>query len=102
MKLSEYKNEEAIELLADIIEPVGEILSDEKVKNAFRTMPKHKVVSFVLKKYPKEIVSILARVEGVPEDKYEGNIATMMKEVMDIINDEVFSDFFSSQMPKRE
>ena len=36
MKLSEIKGERAIEVFADLLEPVSNILSDEEVANAFR------------------------------------------------------------------
>ena len=36
MKLSEIKNEQAIEVLADMFDPIVEIASDEKVISAAR------------------------------------------------------------------
>ena len=35
-KLSEIKGEEALDVLAEIIEPAAEIFTDENVKNALR------------------------------------------------------------------
>lgn len=37
MKFSELKNEQAIEALADMFEPIVEIASDEAVKSAARS-----------------------------------------------------------------
>ena len=36
MKISDVKNEEALDLLADILEPASEIIADEEVKKAYK------------------------------------------------------------------
>ena len=36
MKLSEYQGEEALDLLADLIEPAGEIMSDKEIGDLFK------------------------------------------------------------------
>ena len=102
MKLSEYENEDALELVGDILEPLAEILGDEEIAKAFKTMPTIKIASLCLKKHAKNVVEILARIEGVPVEKYKGNIVTMTKSILDILNDEAFSDFFPSLPTKTE
>ena len=96
-KLSEYKNEEAIELLADLIEPVSIVLADAEVIDAFRTRSRLSAIGFCLKKYPKEIVDILAILEQVPREEYECNFFTAPIKLLEILNDPTLQDFFTSQ-----
>ena len=48
MKLSDYKNEDAVEVIADIIEPLSVIFTDEEIKNEKNKM---KAIAKALKKY---------------------------------------------------
>lgn len=97
-KLSEYKNEEAIELLADIIDPVSAILADEDVKNAYRTTKnKMAVTKIILKNHPSEVVDILALLEGVPRSEYECSVVSIPVKLLELLNDKELMDFFKSQ-----
>lgn len=98
MKLSEYKGEEAIELLADILEPTVEIFADDDVRKAITNdEPKMKIISKVLKSHKKEIIQIMARMDNTPVEKYEVNVLTLPKKVLEILNDEDLNGFFKSQ-----
>lgn len=67
--LSDYKNEEAIELWADLLEPLTEILTDESFKKMVRRgESKMKMASFILKNYNKEATEILLRIDNTPLD----------------------------------
>lgn len=98
MKLSEYKNEDALDLLADIIEPVSSILGDTEIAKATRDGEKKaKLIKLALKNHPSEIVEVLARMDGVPVEEYDANIAKMVGKLMEILNDKELLDFFTSQ-----
>lgn len=100
-KLSEYKDGEALEMLAEIIEPVTLILADKKVMNEFKKT-KVKGVSYILKKHKEQIIPILAALEGVPEKEYHCNIVTLPKVLIEIMNDKDLVDFFGSQLPTED
>lgn len=100
-KLSEYKDGEALELLADIIEPVTIIVADKKVYKEFKKT-KIKGVSYVLKHHKEQVVPILAALEGVPEKEYHCNIITLPKVLLEIVNDKELVDFFNLQLPTTE
>lgn len=93
MKLSEYKNEDAIEVIADIIEPLSAIFTDDEIKKEKNRM---KAVSKALKKYKKEVIQILARIDGVPVEKYECNALTLPIKVLEVMNDKEIQDFLES------
>lgn len=97
MKLSEYKNEDALELLADIIDPVTKVMQDPGMAKIARTGKKIQIVKYLLKNHAKSIIEVFARVENVPVEEYNGNIISMTKELLEILNDEEMVDFFTSQ-----
>lgn len=97
MKLSEFKGEEALDLLADIIEPAAEIMSDPKVKDLIRTKNKAAIVKALIKDHKKSIIEILAATDGVPVEEYNMNILTLPVKILEILNDKELVDFFTSQ-----
>ena len=97
MKLSEFKGEDALDVLADIIEPVTDIVTDEEVKAQWKT--EGKVASFVkviLKKHPKDVIAILARLDNKTYEEYAEtiSIATLPAKLLDVMQDEVLMSFF--------
>jgi len=99
MKLSEIKNEKALEVLADIIEPASEILKDEKIQRVFsgKKFNKLETVKYLLKNHQDSIIKILAATSGTPYEEYEFNIITGMMQVMELLNDEALLSFFQQQ-----
>lgn len=95
-KLSEYKNEDALDLLADIMEPVAYIFADKEfVKKAQEN--KLSAIKHVMKKHSKNILSIIARLEGVPVEEYKCTIFSLSLAIMNLFNDPELMDFFKSQ-----
>lgn len=68
-RLSDYEGIEAIELWADIIDSVNVLLSDKKVSKAIAGSTKTtltQIAADVMKKYPKEAVQIIERIDDEP------------------------------------
>lgn len=97
MKISDYKNEAALDLLADILEPAATIFADPQFKVVVTSSNRMSAVTYVIKNHKKEIIQILARIEGVSPSEYKGTVITMTKQVLDLLNDEELVGFFSSQ-----
>ena len=95
MKLSDYKNEDAIEVIADILEPLSVIFTDDEIKKE-KDKNRMKAVSMALKKYKKEVIQILARIDDVSVDKYECNALSLPIKVLEVLNDKEFQDFLES------
>ena len=95
-KLSDYKNEEAIDLLADILDPVTEVFADKGFTEALK-VNKLSAVKYVLKNHKKGVIQILARLEDTPVEEYECSVLTMPIALMQILNDKELIDFFKSQ-----
>jgi len=98
MKLSEYKNEDALELLADLLEPTARIFADGEISRLYSSgATKIKLIQTALKKHSKEIIEILATLENVKPKEYNANIVEMTKTLLELLNDEGLKDFFTSQ-----
>lgn len=97
MKLTDYQNEDALELLADIIEPASTIFADAEVSKIFNSgMPKIKLVTYILKNHKEEVLDIMASIDGVPRSEYKCNLLTLPKQLIEILNDEELMPFFTS------
>lgn len=101
MKLSEYRGEEALDLLADLIEPAGEIFGDaEFVKLIQSDAPKTTIVKTLLKNHKRSVIEILAAIDGVPAEDYSCNVLTLPLKVLEVINDKDLISLFQSQGQK--
>lgn len=97
MKITEFENEEALDLVVDIIEPVGRLFEDKMFVSAIQSGNRMKAVKIALREHQKDILFVLARMEGKKPEEYKGNIITMTKQILDILSDKELSDFFISQ-----
>lgn len=97
-KLSEYKDEEALDVLADLLDPMISILADSELKDAFNSSEnKIAVVKIAIKNHKKEVMEILATLEGIPVEEYHCNIFTLPVKCLEILNDKELVDFFNMQ-----
>ena len=102
MRLSDYKGEEALDVLADIIEPLASILTDEEIQEMSKKKPAPPSIAFIkpaIKNHKKELIQILARLENEPVEEYEAkvNLLTLPAQILDIINDPEIQKLFHSQ-----
>lgn len=99
MKLTDYKNEDALDLLADILDPFSEILADPEIIKMFKDKDatRIKAVQYLLKEHKKPILQIMARLDGVPVEQYEINLLDIPKKLLEILNDKELIGFFRSQ-----
>jgi len=113
MKLSEITGERNATVLAELLIPIGEIVSDDKYANMFpipavkgetqsRTFTKFafKVLPGMLKTHSKAVCEILAIVSEKPAESM--TFADIVKGVNDLIHDEAFMSFFSTAEAKEQ
>lgn len=96
MKLSEFKDEQALDVLADLIEPAAEIMMDEKVSSEFEKENLPRAVSFAIKNHKKAVIKILATLDGVPVEEYHVNIFTLPVKLLELLNDPEVTQLFTS------
>lgn len=96
-KLSEYENEEALDILADLIEPAVKIFSDEEFSSAWQGGNRILAVQTAIKNHKVEVIDVLAILEGVPRSEYKCNLVTLPARILEILNDPDLVDFFGQQ-----
>lgn len=98
MRLSDFENEEALDVLADIIEPAAEIFQDQKIVKVFRNNGKPiEAIRIMLKDHKKSVIEILAALDGVPVNEYHCNVLTLPVKLLEILNDKELTSFFTLQ-----
>lgn len=96
-KLSDYRDEEALILLADILEPALIIMQDEEFRDNARKRNEARAIKCAIKNHPKEVMEILAIYNGVEVKDFHCTIADVPKMVKEIIEDKALIEFFTSQ-----
>ncbi len=103
MKISDYKGEEAIELLADIMEPLTEILQNEDIRNAAASGAGNlELVKNILKHGKKEVLEILAIVDQEDPETYKPNIFVLPKRLIELFSQPEMRELFISQAQKKD
>ena len=96
MKLSEYQGEAALDILADLIEPAGEIMSDKQIGDVFKEN-RFKAIGIAIKNHKKAVMQILATMDGVPVDEYKCNVFSLPVKILEILNDPDLVQLFTYQ-----
>ena len=94
-KVSEIKGTDALDVLADILEPAVSIMADEEIRK-LAGKNRIKCVAYAIKNHKEEIIEILARLDGEDPENYQVNIITLPVKVLEILNDKELRDFFES------
>lgn len=111
MRLSDFKGEEALDVLADIIEPMTFILADEEIQKMRKeaaekkiNLPYIKFVAPAIKNHKPEIIQVLARLQNQTVEEYKAglSLATLPMQVLEFINDPEIQKFFTSQSQSPE
>lgn len=98
MSFIKLENEEALEALADMLEPAAAICADQTLQFMVRSnKPMLSIATTILRKHPKEVVAIMAASECVPVDEYKINPIGLIKKLMELLNDKEMQDFFILQ-----
>lgn len=119
MRLSDIKGERTLDVIADIIEPIANIASDEEAADLFvrKPLPKgmkpkefllkrvKKSVPKLIKSHKSDLITILASFEGITPKEYTDklNMITFTKDVIELLTDETFGALFisSAQTPEQ-
>lgn len=98
MRLSDYKNEEALDVLADLMEPAAEILADPEAKRIYENKePKIKLAGYIVKNHKKAIITILAILDGEDPEKYSFTLLQVPAKIIELLNDPELMNLFTQQ-----
>lgn len=97
MKLSEYQGEAALDILADLIEPAGEIMTDKEIGEVFKKN-RFKAIGLAIKNHKKAVMQIMATMDGVPVEEYKCNVFTLPVKILELLNDPDIVQLFTYQV----
>jgi len=100
--LSEFRGEEALDLLADLIEPVSEIMTDKALIELFRDRNMKEAAKVALKGHKKAVLEIMALLEGEDPATYAPSLFALPRKLLEIFNDPELVDLFTSQGQKED
>lgn len=112
MRLSDIKGDRVFDVIADIIDPIANIASDETASALFKRekLPEgmtaksflmkraRKAVPALLKGHKSDIITVLSTIEGVSAGDYRESLtlAKLMKDTAELMTDEAFGELFIS------
>lgn len=96
MKLSDFKDEKAVEVVGKLLEPIENIVKNSENKDA-RGNSIFGFVSAICKNNPNDVKKMLAILSDIPEDEYHCNAVSVIKDAFDMLNDEVLLELFGLQ-----
>ena len=94
MKLSEFKDDAALDLIADIIEPATEILADPAIKEAFGRS-KMAAIKVAIKNHKSAIKEIIARLDGKKPEEYHFTALSLPVKLLTLLNDPELQQLFT-------
>lgn len=98
MRLSEFKDEKGIEVVAKLLVPIG-IIAQNKKNSAARENGGTllDMASALLRNNPKEVMAMLAILNDKDPGKYHCNAATVFMDVFNMISDPELLQLFGLQ-----
>ena len=112
MRLSDIKGDRVFDVIADIIDPIANIASDETASalfkreklpdgmtaKAFLLERARKAVPVLLKGHKGDIITVLATIDGVSSDDYRESLtlAKLVQDTAELLTDEAFGELFIS------
>lgn len=112
MKLSDIKGDRVLDVIADIIDPIANMVQDKDIAAMFerKAVPKgmeardffaermRKGLPVLLKGHKADIIAIMAAIEGVTPEQYAESLdlPKLFTDVMELVTDNAFLDFLSS------
>ena len=112
MRLSDIKGDRVFDVIADIIDPIANIASDETASALFKRekLPEgmtakaflleraRKAIPALLKGHKGDIITVLATIEGISANDYRASLtlAKLMQDTAELLTDEAFGELFIS------
>lgn len=112
MKLSDIKGDRVLDVIADIIDPIANMVQDKDVAAMFKreAVPEGmdardffakrmcKGLPVLLKGHKADIIVIMAAIDGVTPEQYTESLdfPKLFTDAMELVTDDAFLDFLSS------
>lgn len=93
--IGNLENEKMVEALGDILVSLEVLKEDEKLVELAQKQNLFKLAIHLCKNYSKEVVDIMATLEGTPREEYKLTIPKVIKTLKEIQSDDDLMAFFS-------
>lgn len=117
MKLSDIKGDRVLDVIADIIDPIANMVQDKDVAAMFerKAVPDGmdardffaermcKGLPVLLKGHKADIIAVMAAIDGVTPEQYAESLdfPKLFTDVMELVTDDTLLDFLSSSETKK-
>jgi hypothetical protein len=107
MKLSQIKGERAYDVLTEVIEPIGNIMTNEKSKELLVSMKDKnplKILPKIMKSHKEDLIKVLAALDGISVTEYKEKLtlAKLTNDFVDLLTDEESQKLFINAEPEEE
>ena len=118
MKLSDVKGDRVLDVIADIIDPIANMVQDKDVVAMFerKAVPEgmdardffagrmRKGMPVLFKGHKADIIAIMAAIEGVTPEQYAASLdfPKLFTDAMELVTDDAFLDFLSSSGTEKD
>lgn len=118
MKLSDIKGDRVLDVIADIIDPIANMVQDKDVAAMFerKAVPEGidardfftkrmcKGLPVLLKGHKADIIAVMAAIEGVTPEQYAESLdfPKLFTDVMELVTDDALLNFLSSSETKKD
>lgn len=118
MKLSDIRGDRVLDVIADIIDPIANMVQDKDVAAMFerKAVPEgmdardffakrmRKGMPVLLKGHKADIIAIMAAIEGVTPEQYAASLdfPKLFTDVMELVTDDALLDFLSSSGTEKD
>lgn len=95
-KLSEIRGENALDVLADLIDPISKITKDKKFVDFIRKGDRLAATKVLLKEHKRSIIEVLAILNEEDPDSYEPSLLSLPAMIIELLNDPDLANLFQS------
>lgn len=96
-------NEESLDLFADLMEPVANIIADEEIRESVnKGEPRVRTASKAIKNHKAEVIQILALLEGVPVEEYHVNLLALPVKLVRLLSTPEVQELFTGAEQKTD
>lgn len=94
---TDIKGEQALDVLIDIIDPLGEIIGDAEVEAAYKRGDKIGCIKLAISNHKRAVIKALAILKGEDPETYEPSVFALPAMLIQVLDDPEFSVLFPSQ-----
>ena len=98
MRLSDIKGEKALDVIADLLDPVAEIMGDKEISEILQSgKAPIKAIKLALKNHKRAVLDMMAAIDGEDPETYQPSIFVLPKRLLELLNDPEVQRLFGSQ-----